>query len=154
MDGQRKDRSQPSVMSPGRDGMSGRTAKVKPRPSRHHRTQVEGFYRPMRKVPEVMTREGGVPTPCTRLQHLVDSEVLLKQKRQSDTPGLPSSQNRIWNGSPRELVRPRYRLPEPEGDHVLCNLLRATSCSDEQLLTSRAMCSSTVQVTRDSLHGT
>ena len=26
------DRSQPSVMSPGKDGMSGRTAKVKPRP--------------------------------------------------------------------------------------------------------------------------
>ena len=33
MDGWRKkDRSQPSVMSPGRDGMSERVAKVKPRP--------------------------------------------------------------------------------------------------------------------------
>ena len=33
MDGRRKkDSSHPSVMSPGRDAMSGRTAKVKPRP--------------------------------------------------------------------------------------------------------------------------
>ena len=33
MDGRRKKyRSHPSVMSPERDGMSGRTAKVKPRP--------------------------------------------------------------------------------------------------------------------------
>ena len=29
---EKKDRSHPSVMSPGRDGMSGRAAKVKPRP--------------------------------------------------------------------------------------------------------------------------
>ena len=32
MVGEKTDRSHPSVMSPGRDGMSGRTAKVKPRP--------------------------------------------------------------------------------------------------------------------------
>ena len=29
---EKKDRSHPSVMSPGRDGMSGRAAKVNPRP--------------------------------------------------------------------------------------------------------------------------
>ena len=101
-----------------------------------------------------MTREGGVPAPCTRLQHLVDSEVLLEQKRQSNTPGLPSSRRRIRNGSPWELVRPTYRLPEPEGDRVLGDLLRAMSCSDEQPLTSQATCSSVVQVTPDCLHGT
>ena len=76
-----------------------------------------------------MTREGGVPAPCTRLQHLVDSEVL-EQKRWSDTPGLLSSQRRVRNGPPRELVLPRYLLPEPEGDRVLSDLLLATSCSD------------------------
>ena len=91
----------------------------------------------MRKVPEVMTSEGGVPAPCTRLQDLVDSKVVLEQKRRSDTPGLTSSWRRIRNGSPRELVRPRYRLPEPEGDRVLSDLLQAAFCSDEQPLTSR-----------------
>ena len=49
--------------------------------SHHHRTQVEGFQGPMSKVPEVMTREGGVPAPCTHLQYLVDREILLRQKR-------------------------------------------------------------------------
>ena len=108
----------------------------------------------MRKVPEVMTREGGVPVPCARLQHLVDSEVLLEQKRRSDTPGLPGSRRWIRNGPPRELVCPRYRLPEPEGDRVLGNLLCAMSCGDKQPLTSRAMCSSAVQVTPDCPHET
>ena len=51
MDGQRKkDRSQPSVMSPRRDGMSGQVAKVKPRPEpppqdpggRFPRTEAQG----------------------------------------------------------------------------------------------------------------
>ena len=134
--------------------MSGRVAKVKPRPEPPHRTQVEGFEEPMRKVPQVMMREGGVPAPCTRLQHLVDSEVLLEQKRRSDTTGRPSSRRRIRNGSPQELVCPRYRLPEPEGDRVLGNLLCATSCGDEQPLTSRTMCSSTVKVTPDRPHWT
>ena len=108
----------------------------------------------MRKDLEVMTREGGVPAPCTRLQHLVDSEVLLKQKGRSDTPGLTSSRRRIRNGSPQKLVRPSYRLTELEGDRVLSDLLRAMSCNDEQPLTSRAMCSSTVQATPDRPHGT
>ena len=86
--------------------------------SHHHSTQMEGFEGPMRKVPQVMTREGGVLAPSTCLQHLVDSEVLLEQKRWSDTTGLPSSRRRIRNGPPRKLVCPRYRLPEPEGDRV------------------------------------
>ena len=108
----------------------------------------------MCKVSEVMTREDGVPAPCTHLQHLLDSEVLLEQKKRSDTLGLPSPRRRIRNGPPRELVHPRYRLPEPEEDRVFSDLLRATSCGDEQLLTSRAMCSSTVQVIPDRPHGT
>ena len=120
----------------------------------HHRTQVEGFEGPMTKVPQVMTCEGGVPAPCTPLQNLGDSKVLLEQKRRNDTPGLHGSWRMIRNGSPRELVRPRYRLPEPEGDRVLRDLLRATSCGDKQLLTLWTMCSSTVQVTSDHLHRT
>ena len=119
-----------------------------------HRTQVEGFEGPMRKLPQVMAREGGVPAPCTRLQHLGDCEFLLEQKRRSDTLGLPGSRRRNRNRSPRELVCPRYRLPEPEGDRVLRDLLRATSCGDEQPLTSQTMCSSAVQVTPDRPHRT
>ena len=77
---EKKDRSHPSVTSLGRDGMSGRVAKVKPRP------------------------EPPPQDPGTSLQHLVDSEVLLEQKRRSDTTGLPSSRRRIRNGSPRDIV--------------------------------------------------
>ena len=47
---------------------------------RPHRAQVEGVEGPMGKVPQVVACEGGMPAPCTRLQHLVDSEVLLKKK--------------------------------------------------------------------------
>ena len=97
---EKKQRSHPSVMSPGRYGMSGRATKVKQRPEPHHKTQVEGFEGPMRKVPQVMMHEGGVPVPCTRLQHLVNSEVFLEQKRRSDTTGFPSSRRKIRNGSP------------------------------------------------------
>ena len=96
-----------------------------------------------------MTREGGVTAPSTRLQHLGNSKVLLEQKRQSDTPGLPGPRRRVRNGYPRELVCPRYRLPEPEGGRVLGDLLRATSRGDKQPLTSLTMCSSAVQVTPD-----
>ena len=132
----------------------GERSRLKQGLSRHHRTQVEGFEGPMCKVPQVMTCEGGVPAPCTRLQHLVDSEVLLEQKRRNDTSGLLSSRRRIRDGSSRELVHPGYRLPEPEGDCVLGDLLHATSCGDEQPLTSQTMCSSTVQVTPDRPHWT
>ena len=46
---EKRQRSQPSVMSPRRVGMSGRMAKVKTRAkSRYHKTQVEGFEGPMR----------------------------------------------------------------------------------------------------------
>ena len=51
---------------------------------RHHRAQVEGVDGPMGDVHQVIARKGGMPASRTRLQHLVDSEVLLK-KRQSDT---------------------------------------------------------------------
>ena len=57
----------------------------------HHRAQVEGVEGPMGKVPQVVARKGGVLAPRTRLQHLVDSEVLLEKKRRSNTMSLPSS---------------------------------------------------------------
>ena len=58
--------------------------------SRHHGPQVEGFKGPVRQVPYAMTREGGVPAPSTRLQHLGDSEVLLHcLERTSPSDGTP-----------------------------------------------------------------
>ena len=41
---------------------------------------MEGVEGPMGKVPHVVTRKGGMPAPRTRLQHLVDSKVLLEKK--------------------------------------------------------------------------
>ena len=41
---------------------------------------MEGVEGPMGKVPQVVTRKGGMPAPHTRLQHLVNSEVLLEKK--------------------------------------------------------------------------
>ena len=64
---------------------------------RHHRAQVEGVKGPMGKVPQVVAHKGGMPAPRTRLQHLVDSEVLEK-KRQSNTTCLTSP--RAGTGSP------------------------------------------------------
>ena len=61
---------------------------------RHHRAQVEGVEGPMGEVPQVVTHKGGMPAPRTRLQHLVDSEVLLEKKRWSKTTSLPSSRGR------------------------------------------------------------
>ena len=46
---------------------------------------MEGVEGPMGKVPQVVARKGGIPAPRTRLQHLVDREVLLEKKRRSDT---------------------------------------------------------------------
>ena len=71
---------------------------------RHHRAQVEGVEGPMSKVPQVVTRKGGMPASRTRLQHLVDSEVLLEKKRRSNTTSLPSlrGKNRLFRT--RELV--------------------------------------------------
>ena len=101
MDGRRK-KTGVNRQSGAREGVvcPGERPRLNHGLSCHHRTQVEGFEGTMRKVPEVMTREGGVPAPCTHLQHLVDSEVLLEQKRRSNTPGLLSPRRRIWNGSP------------------------------------------------------
>ena len=71
---------------------------------RHHRAQVEGVEGPMDKVPQVVARKGGMPAPRTRLQHLVDSEVLLEKKRRSDTTCLTSfrGMHRLWHT--REIV--------------------------------------------------
>ena len=70
----------------------------------HHRAQVEGVEGPMGNVPQVVARKGGMPAPSTRLQHLVDSEVLLKKKRRSNTTSLPSSRGRNRLFRTRELV--------------------------------------------------
>ena len=121
---------------------------------RHHRAQVEGVEGPMGKVPQVVTRKGDMPAPHTRLQHLVDSKVLLEKKRRSDTTCLTSSRGRNRLFRTRELVSMRYRLLEPEGDSGLRYLLLATPCGDKQPLTTRTMCSSAVEVTLDRPHRT
>ena len=92
---------------------------------------MEGVEGLMSNVPQVVTRKGGMPAPRTRLQHLVDSEVLLKKKIRSDTTRLTSLGSRHGKCHSRELVSARYRLPEPEGDSGLRYLLLATPCSDK-----------------------
>ena len=77
---------------------------------------MEGVEGPMGKVPQVVARKGGMPASRTRLQHLVDSEVLLEKKRLSDTTCLTSSRGRNRPFHARKLVSTRYRFPEPEGD--------------------------------------
>ena len=62
---------------------------------------VEG---PMGEVPQVVTSKGGMPAPRTRLQHLVDSKVLLKKKRRSNTTRLTSSGGGHRKRRSRELV--------------------------------------------------
>ena len=101
----------------------------------------------MSEVPQVVTRKGGMPAPRTRLQHLVDSKVLLKKKRRSNTTRLTSSGGGHGKCRSRELVSVRYRLPEPEGDSGLRYLLLATPCGDKQPIISRTMFSSAVKVT-------
>ena len=71
---------------------------------RHHRAQVEDVEGPMGKVPQVVTRKGSMPAPHTRLQHLVDSEVLLEKKRRSNTTRVPSSRCRNSLFRTRKLV--------------------------------------------------
>ena len=100
--------SQFGVLCPGEQ------ARVKPRPvpppglnhglCRHHRAQVEGVEGPMSEAPQVVTRKGGMPAPRTRLQHLVDSKVLLKKKRRSNTTRLTSSGGGHGKCRSRELV--------------------------------------------------
>ena len=65
---------------------------------------MEGGEGPMVDVPQVVARTGGMPVPHTRLQHLVDSEVLLEKKRWSDTTSLPSSRGRNRLFGTQELV--------------------------------------------------
>ena len=70
--------------------MSGQEAWSNQGLSRHHRTQVEGFEGLVRQVPQVVACKGGMTPPRTRLQHLMDSKVLLKKKRWSNTAGFLS----------------------------------------------------------------
>ena len=103
---------------------------------------MEGVEGPMSKVPQVVTRKGGMLALRTRLQHLVDSKVLLEKKRRSNTACLTSPRSRHGKCRSRKLVSMRYRLPEPEGDSGLRYLLLAT------------MFSSAVKVTPDRPHRT
>ena len=48
--------------------------------SRHHRAQVEGVEGLMSDVPQVVTRKGGMPAPCTRLQHLVRQQKFFRKR--------------------------------------------------------------------------
>ena len=114
---------------------------------------MEGVEGPMGNVSQVVTRKGGMPAPRTRLQHLVDSKVLLKKKRRSNTVRLTSSGGGHGKRLSRELVSARYCLPEPEGYSGLRYLL-ATPCGDKQPLSLRTMCSSAVKVTPDRPHRT
>ena len=120
----------------------------------HHRAQVEIVEGPMGKVPQVVARKGGMPAQITRLQHLVDSEVLLEKKRRSDTTCLTSSRGRNRLLRTRKLLSTRYRLTEPEGDSGLRYLLLAMPCGDKQPFTTRTMCSNAVEVTPDRPHRT
>ena len=70
----------------------------------HYRAQVEGVEGPMGKVLQVVVRKGGMPAPRTRLQHLVDSDVLLEKKRRSNTTSLLSLRGRNWLFRTGELV--------------------------------------------------
>ena len=74
------------------------------RPGLNHRAQVEGVEGPMGKVPQVVARKGGMPAPRTRLQHLVDSKVLLEKKRRSNITCLTSSRGRNRLLRTRKLV--------------------------------------------------
>ena len=65
---------------------------------------MEGVEGPTGNAPQVVARTGSMPVPRTRLQHLVDSEVLLEKKRWSDTTSLPSSRGRDRLSHARELV--------------------------------------------------
>ena len=120
---EKKDRSQPSVMSPGKDGMSRRAAKVKPRPEPPPQDPGGRFRGTYAQGPS--GNDAWRWCACA----MYPSSTPGRQQSSSWTeeteryPGFPSSQRRIRNGSPRELVCPRYRLPEPEGDRVLGDLL-------------------------------
>ena len=70
----------------------------------NHRAQVEGVQGPMGNVPQVVARKDCMPAPRTRLQHLVDSKILLKKKRRSNTTCLTSHGGRHRQCRPRELV--------------------------------------------------
>ena len=61
----------------------------------HHRAQVQGFEGLVRKVPQVMASEGGVLALSTCLHNLGDSEVLLEEKRLSDTMSCPGPRRRV-----------------------------------------------------------
>ena len=97
--------------------MSGQEAWSNHGLSRHYRAQVEGVEGLVRQVPQVVARKGGMMPPRTRLQHLVDSKVLLKKKRQSNTAGFPEPWERDWvraspkTGTPAILPSGARRRP-------------------------------------------
>ena len=84
--------------------MSGQAAKVKPRPEPLLQDPGGKFRGTYVLGPMVMTREGGVPAPCTRLQHLGDSEVLLETERYPGSTWLSEEDP--------ERISPRTGTPE------------------------------------------
>ena len=73
-----KDRTLGCVMCQGKVSWGG--ARLYRGLSRHHGAQVEGVEGLVCPVPEVVTREGGVTAPRTRLQDLADGIVLLEKE--------------------------------------------------------------------------
>ena len=107
VDGWRRDRIERSKSVQSQFGVlcPGEQARVKPRPVPPPQSpEVEGVEGPMSEVPQVVMRKGGMPAPRTRLQHLVDSKVLLKKKRRSNTTRLTSSGGGHRKCRSRELV--------------------------------------------------
>ena len=65
-------------------------------------------------------------------------------RRMERHPGSPELLEEDTERTSPKAGTPYISSSEPEGDRVLRDLLHVTSCGDEQPLTSRAMCSSTV----------
>ena len=89
VEGWRRIDRESSVSHESKVGMSGQEAWSYQGLNRHHRTQMEGVEGLVRQVPQVMACKGGITPPSTRLQHLVDSKILLEKKRRSNTAGFP-----------------------------------------------------------------
>ena len=102
VDGWRKDRGV-IRQSQVREGMvcPGERPRLNQALRRHHEARVESFKGPVRQVPQVMAREGGVLAPSTCLKHPGDSEVLLEQKRRSDTKGPSGPRRRARKNLPK-----------------------------------------------------
>ena len=89
---EKRHRIESSRVSPSQFGViyPGGQARVKPRPVPPPQDLGGRCRGTGGQDPQVVARKSGMPAPHTRLQHLVDSEVLLEKKRRSDTTCLTS----------------------------------------------------------------